>query len=607
MAGFASAPYNSISPHKSVQRSLYRNLEMASKLYKISPASLKYLETPELWKIIESDGELAPHANHIVQQRFMDNNIYTVPSAEAFKNLTDHSSDPIDDIIRYDRVKTLKCLVDAGLNLQHYSRSGWMLLGLALATKTDRISRYLIDASFPKDICGRIGALNDCEDGTFLSVAATWDAFVHGASGETAWHAAAECATDLEFPRWIGVQAPETINERTVHDARARYSQMKVIIVGGGIAGLAAAIGLRRADHRVQIFERSSFLREVGAAIHVQPNASRILSDWDFDPKRARFVTGLRTMVVPGTSLTSNVGVDCSHFVETYGAPWYLAHRVDLHTELRRLATTPDGPGFPVETILRSEVVGFDAENGSVTLTDGSVHKADLVVAADGVHTTAIHQVIGHATPAVATGSAAFRFLIPTEDIQGDPETAHLLEDGLMRIYVAEGVRRLIWYSCADNTVENFVGIHLYEHGDGQKEDWNLSADVSDVLAQYHDFHPTLLRIIKYNWSTFSQNKTHTNQAQKSNEHQTMAAPLPRSYPNLVPRPPRADRRIEDGGALGEIFARMPDHPTLDEIRDRLALFEKVSTVSLLHSSHKEGGSTHLLSYFLSSSYYHHA
>ncbi|GIK05361.1 hypothetical protein Aspvir_009468 [Aspergillus viridinutans] len=238
---------------------------MSSELYKISPASLKYLETPELWKIIESDGELAPHAKDIVQKRFINYNIYTVPSAKAFKKLTDHSSDPITDIIRYDRVKTLKCLVDTGLNLQHYSRSGWKLLGLALASKAERISRYLIDTSSPEDLCGRIGASNDSEDGAFLSLAATWDAsifqhlwdrvrhipskqrrlsddavyalckfcdarlaellladgidlaaFVHGDSGETAWHAAAECATDLEFLKWIAVRSPGTINERTV-------------------------------------------------------------------------------------------------------------------------------------------------------------------------------------------------------------------------------------------------------------------------------------------------------------------------------------------------------------------------------------------------------
>ncbi|RHZ63414.1 ankyrin repeat domain-containing protein [Aspergillus thermomutatus] len=238
---------------------------MSSERYKISLSGLKYLESPELWKIIESDGELAPHAKDIVQKRFIANNIYTVPSAKAFRNLTDHTSDPIADIIRYDRVKTLKSLVDAGLSLQHYSRSGWKLLGLALASKAERISRYIIDSSSPEDLCGRIGAINDCEEGTFLSLAATWDAsifaqlwdrirhlpsnqrrlsddaiyalcrfcdarlaeclmadgvdlaaFVHGTSGETAWHAAAECATDSEFLEWIAVRSPENINRKTL-------------------------------------------------------------------------------------------------------------------------------------------------------------------------------------------------------------------------------------------------------------------------------------------------------------------------------------------------------------------------------------------------------
>ncbi|KAM0108172.1 hypothetical protein ACP6JB_006073 [Aspergillus fumigatus] len=78
-----------------------------------------------------------------------------------------------------------------------------------------------------------------------------------------------------------------------------------------------------------------------------------------------------------------------------------------------------------------------------------------------------------------------------------------------------------------------------------------------------------------------------------------MAAPLPRSYPNLVPRPPHQGQggaqAIEDGGALGEIFARMPDHPTLDEIRDRLALFEKVrvhraSVVTILSNAGQDQG-----------------
>jgi salicylate hydroxylase len=91
-------------------------------------------------------------------------------------------------------------------------------------------------------------------------------------------------------------------------------------------------------------------------------------------------------------------------------------------------------------------------------LADGSSHNADLIVAADGVHTSAIHHVIGHATPVVSTGWAVFRFLIPAEEMRIDPDLSPLiqdgatkLEDGLMRIFVAEGsMKRLVWYPCAE-------------------------------------------------------------------------------------------------------------------------------------------------------------
>ena len=60
---------------------------------------------------------------------------------------------------------------------------------------------------------------------------------------------------------------------------------LRVIIVGGGLGGLTAAIALRRQGHRVQVFEQSSFVNEVGAAIHLTPNASGLMYQMGLDPR----------------------------------------------------------------------------------------------------------------------------------------------------------------------------------------------------------------------------------------------------------------------------------------------------------------------------------
>lgn len=66
--------------------------------------------------------------------------------------------------------------------------------------------------------------------------------------------------------------------------------------------------------------------------------------------------------------------------------PWHLVHRVRLHQELKRLATSPEGPGIPAVLRTSSRVVDVDTETATVFLQDGGKVQGDLVIGADGVH-----------------------------------------------------------------------------------------------------------------------------------------------------------------------------------------------------------------------------
>ncbi len=134
---------------------------------------------------------------------------------------------------------------------------------------------------------------------------------------------------------------------------------LTALVVGGGIAGLSAAIALRRAGHTVHIYERSAFLNEVGAAIHVPPNATRALLGWGLDPARARLVRARRHFLASGHTLEKVDERSLEDVEARYGAPWFLAHRVDLHEELKRLATGDAGVGTPATVHMKCDVVAY--------------------------------------------------------------------------------------------------------------------------------------------------------------------------------------------------------------------------------------------------------
>lgn len=172
-------------------------------------------------------------------------------------------------------------------------------------------------------------------------------------------------------------------------------------VVGGGIAGLCAAVALRRAGWKVSIYERSKFKNEVGAGITVPPNAGLVLRHLGFDFEKARPVANETTRLsrcdAPSGEYymrevylrdgDQNEPASRNGEVESLGS--WTFHRVDLHRGLRELAEDPDekdGKGRKVEMNLGVAVEKADCEEGVLTLPGGRTVKVDLAVIADGAH-----------------------------------------------------------------------------------------------------------------------------------------------------------------------------------------------------------------------------
>ncbi|ADD44953.1 FAD-dependent monooxygenase [Stackebrandtia nassauensis] len=155
----------------------------------------------------------------------------------------------------------------------------------------------------------------------------------------------------------------------------------KAIVVGAGIGGLTAAVALRRAGWRVDVYERAERIAPVGAGVGIAPNAVKALRYLGFADelrRRGRRQTGLAIRLASGRTL---VNFAAEGIEERYGASFYALHRAELHRMLLG--------GLDVGTVHTGhEAVDVDGESGTVRFVaphgESSV-SGDLVVVADGV------------------------------------------------------------------------------------------------------------------------------------------------------------------------------------------------------------------------------
>ncbi|TGO83151.1 hypothetical protein BPOR_0695g00080 [Botrytis porri] len=355
---------------------------------------------------------------------------------------------------------------------------------------------------------------------------------------------------------------------------------MKVIVVGAGIGGLAAAIGLRRAGHEVLIFDKSSLSHEVGAAINVQPNAARIVAEWGFDFKRARLVTAKSITVTLGEGLVDTDLVEWDNMEEKYGIKSFYSHRVDLHTELMLLAIGEEGQGKPAVIRHKCEVFDYDTINGSVTLADGTVMTADLIVGADGIHSAAMKKVVGYENPAIPTGITCFRTLIPVQEIRDDPECAFFMEEmeGKLRMFIWPQYehQKIVWYPCRENEVLNIALFCADKEDLDPSHDWNNCIPTQVLLDELKDCHPALRHLLSKTkdvrlWKLLYRSPL-------PSWHQGKLVILGDAAHPLLPFQGQAGAQaIEDGCALGMLFSNLPEGSiTQETISTRLTSFEKI-------------------------------
>ncbi|CAO3460280.1 3-hydroxybenzoate 6-monooxygenase (EC 1.14.13.24) [Azospirillum argentinense] len=192
-----------------------------------------------------------------------------------------------------------------------------------------------------------------------------------------------------------------------------------ILIAGGGIGGLAAALGLARKGFRSIVLEQAPELGEIGAGIQIGPNAFHAF-DWlgvgDAARAKAVYIDHLVLMDAVRDERIAAIPLD-EPFRRRFKNPYAVVHRADLHMVLLDACRTSD----LIELRTRSSVERYeqDGESVTVTLGDGGRLTGSALVGADGLRSKVRAQVVGDAQPRVS-GHTTFRSVIPTEQMPED-------------------------------------------------------------------------------------------------------------------------------------------------------------------------------------------
>lgn len=260
---------------------------------------------------------------------------------------------------------------------------------------------------------------------------------------------------------------------------------LSVVIVGGGIGGLSAAVALRSRGVQVQVYEQAHQLGDVGAGLILQPNSLRVLERLGVGDRVARVgasITDWRYCQADGTVVAQET------FGRTAADTMLGVYRPDLVAAL--VASLP-------ERVMCTghHCVAFaqDDRRAAVTFDNGVTVDADVVVGADGIHSVLQHHVVEPREP-VFSGTVAYRGVIPAQQVPGWPV-------GARRLWLGQG-RFLLVYPLRVGELLNYVGVVRAD--EQMRESWSAPGDPAQLAAAFaNGWDPLVGRVLAQVETTF--------------------------------------------------------------------------------------------------------
>ncbi|GAA5970679.1 hypothetical protein JCM11641_007397 [Rhodosporidiobolus odoratus] len=260
--------------------------------------------------------------------------------------------------------------------------------------------------------------------------------------------------------------------------------KLKVVVVGAGLGGLAAAMAMHYAGYEVIVYEKIRKFLRLGDSLGVGENALRLLTKWGCREKL--IMIGNKCPVMHIRRWDTGEIIATQRLMDMAG---YIGHRGDYH---QAFFDRVEELGVPIH--MGTPVLSYDAEAPSITLETGDIVRCDIVIGADGIKSQTRELVLGFEDKPKSSGYACYRAYTQGNVIREHPTSGLLVSRDMMNIWIGKDLH-IVQNTCRDGGDFNWIITH--KDNEDIAESWQQPGKVEDAVALVKDWDPTIVNAMK--------------------------------------------------------------------------------------------------------------